>query len=288
MIEWPKQLINDIARRRCVLYLGSGVSANSTDENGKHPPTWEEFLTMLLDEIDEGKDYIETLLKQHDFLTACEIIQNTIGIVKFQDHAKTIFLRKKFREADIHKHLFNLDSRITITPNVDKIYDTYASVQSSSTVVIKNQTEKDIVNVIRCHDRLIIKAHGTIDTPADMIFSRYQYNEARQKYRDFYNIIDSLLHTHTFVFIGCGYNDPDIRLVLENHSFMHKNCRPHFFLAQKNSIQKQLIKIMKDNSNLEVLTYDFGENHQNLCESLEELVKLVETERSGIAESQDW
>ena len=43
MISWPEELVTDIARRKCVLYLGSGVSANSLlrktlqelcDENG--------------------------------------------------------------------------------------------------------------------------------------------------------------------------------------------------------------------------------------------------------------
>lgn len=37
MINWPEALVEAIARRRCVLFLGSGISANSkiAVENGQ-------------------------------------------------------------------------------------------------------------------------------------------------------------------------------------------------------------------------------------------------------------
>lgn len=44
MIDWPEKLIQDIARRRCVLFLGSGVSANSINADGERPKTWREVL----------------------------------------------------------------------------------------------------------------------------------------------------------------------------------------------------------------------------------------------------
>lgn len=50
MITWPEELISDIARRKSVLYLGSGVSANSisTDGTNRHPATWDSFLRKVL------------------------------------------------------------------------------------------------------------------------------------------------------------------------------------------------------------------------------------------------
>lgn len=43
MINWPEALVEAIARRRCVLFLGSGISANSKNSSGKRPATWENF-----------------------------------------------------------------------------------------------------------------------------------------------------------------------------------------------------------------------------------------------------
>lgn len=49
MINWPEDVVEDIARRRCVLYLGSGVSANSVNEKGETPATWGDFLNSVIE-----------------------------------------------------------------------------------------------------------------------------------------------------------------------------------------------------------------------------------------------
>ena len=63
MIKWPNDLINAIARRQCVLYLGSGVSANSQNASGKRPPMWKHFLELLIDEYPDQIDGKKTIIK---------------------------------------------------------------------------------------------------------------------------------------------------------------------------------------------------------------------------------
>lgn len=48
MIEWPEKLVDSIARRRSVLFLGSGISANSENVSGKKPATWDAFLRQVV------------------------------------------------------------------------------------------------------------------------------------------------------------------------------------------------------------------------------------------------
>lgn len=65
MIDWPEALVEAIARRRCVLFLGSGISANSQNSSGKRPATWEKFLRDILSKretkLRDHKDTIERL-----------------------------------------------------------------------------------------------------------------------------------------------------------------------------------------------------------------------------------
>ena len=42
------------------------------------------------------------------------------------------------------------------------------------------------------------------------------------------------------------------------------------------------------NRNLEIITYDSKDNHRELHDALEELVPMVEDERSRIAKEMDW
>lgn len=53
MINWPEKLIEDIARRRCVLFLGSGVSANSINEANDRPKTWTAVLELGITKLPE-------------------------------------------------------------------------------------------------------------------------------------------------------------------------------------------------------------------------------------------
>ncbi len=289
MIQWPDDLIMDIARRTCVLYIGAGISANSEAPDGSKPPTWKEFLSKALKNVKNDKDFIQQLLDENDMLTACEIIMEKLGTHEFHNIAHDCFRRPGYKPAEIHEVIYNLDSRLVISPNVDKIYEQYAQTTSSSTVVIKKYSEYDTPNFIRSQDRIILKAHGSIDTPHEMIFSKHQYNEARYKYSSFYKLLDSLALTHTYIFIGCGLNDPDIKLTLENYNFCFPGCRPHYFITSKQSINECISKSLLQNCNVQVLSYDNDDRtHRDLLLSLHELVKKVEQARVQLSGTQNW
>ena len=79
-ISWPNSLINDIARRRCVIFLGSGISRNSVNATGLHPKTWVEALESGMQQLDNS---IQRNIKRHilskNFLMACELIRYSMG-----------------------------------------------------------------------------------------------------------------------------------------------------------------------------------------------------------------
>ena len=58
-MKWSNQLINCIARNRCVLFLGAGLSMNSEDDNGIHPKDWKGFLLSGLEKIENNKSIIK-------------------------------------------------------------------------------------------------------------------------------------------------------------------------------------------------------------------------------------
>ena len=294
MISWPEDLINDIARRKCVLYLGSGVSANSVSVNDltQHPATWEAFLKKIMkkhsDELTAQIAIIDQLLEKKDYLTACEIIVNQIGEVGFGDDAASEFRRPGFQYSAIHEVIYGLDSRIVITPNIDKIYELCANINSNSTVVIKKYYE-DIAPLLRKSDFLIIKAHGCVDDPQNIVFTHEQYNRARYKYATFYRILDALLLTNTFIFIGCGLTDPDIQLTLEKYNFSFPSCNPHYFITSKGSVNDDIAKSLLKNRNIKILVYDnLDGSHSELLTELQQLSPRVESKRQELSANATW
>ena len=127
-MKWPNQLIKCIARNRSVLFLGAGLSKNSVDRNGNHPKDWKGFLECGIEKIDSQsvKKNIKKEIDRDNYLLACELLKKKLGDNDFIDLLKDEFERPQFQEADIHKDIFKLNQRIVITPNFDKIYDSYA------------------------------------------------------------------------------------------------------------------------------------------------------------------
>jgi hypothetical protein len=269
------------------LFIGAGVSKNSSNDAGARPKDWNEFLSYASAKTSKKK-LVDSLIKNADYLTACEIIRQDLGRDDFNSLVKAEFQTPKFKRAEIHKHIFDLDSKIVATPNFDKIYDVYAEQASDGNVNVKTYYDDDIADVIRRPEPIILKVHGTIRAPDKLIFSRADYSKARTNNRSFYQVLDALAITHTFIFIGCGPHDPDVRLLLEDYNYRFRLNKKHFIISPKNATKQDVLEIMEDTMSLKTFTYDSKNNHIELTQSLSALVSLVESRRSELASTMEW
>lgn len=270
-----------------MLFLGSGVSRNSTNTAGKRPKSWEEFLKDLANDVGQNR-HIKKLIKERDYLTSCELLKNAMSRDAFNQRLKTEFLTPGYNPAPIHELIFKLDSRIVATPNFDKIYETYANHQARGSIIIKHHYDPDIAEAIRGTERLVLKIHGTIDSPDQMVFTRKEYAAARERYRNFYSLLEALALTHTFLFIGCGFNDPDIRLLLEDTFFRYPSSRAHVFLLPTRELHDSVIDVLQESMNLKILKYSYANSHRELVDSIEKLLEFVEIDRENLRKTNNW
>jgi len=287
MITWPDEIIDDIARRRCVIFIGAGISHNSANQQGRRPATWEMFLKSSANGIN-SKTYVLQLIKQKDYLTACEIIKKERGEAAFTQLLRTEYLTPAYKPAAIHENIFKLDSRIVATPNIDKIYETYANAKANGSIIVKHQYDSDVADVIRNNNSMILKIHGTIDSARQVIFTRKEYAEARSKYQSFYKMLEALILTNTFVFLGCGINDPDIKLLLEDTFFKHSGQREHYIVLPSGEVHDKVKEIIKETMNLSIIEYNSRNNHRELNESVRQLSQSVDYKRQELARSFNW
>jgi len=285
MIE--DKLIEDLALRRAIIVIGAGVSARSVNERGLHPPIWRIFLESISRGL-RSESLIQKLLDQNDYLAACEIVYDEIGKTKFNDKVREAFQSPGFKSCDLHELIFKLDAKVVITPNFDKLYDTYSAITSGSRVIVKNYYDEDLSNLIRTNERLIIKMHGSIDKVTELIFTRRQYSQARIKHNSFYQIIEVLMITNTFLFIGCGLNDPDFKLLFENNFFRYPESREHYMFIPDSETSDPHEAMIKNNLNIKLIKYSIADDYKQLKEYLEMLLHDVEIKRTQIAAYQNW
>lgn len=288
MIEWPSELVEDLARRKSVLFLGAGVSANSVSEDGtKRPPGWKQFLEECLKKCQGDTSTIERYVAQGDYLTACELLSARLRDEWYELLAES-FTRPKYKPAEIHRLLFQLDCRVVLTQNFDKIFDVYAQAETSGSTVVKQYYDNDTPLVMRRNYRSVIKVHGTIDEPSKTVFTRKDYARVRHEHRPFQSLVDALFLTHTFLFVGCSLADPDLRLFLEQHAHNHPSAPVHYMTAPMSEIPEEVDQSIRDNHNLRLLRYADATGHGGLTDSFRQLVPMVDEKRVEIASTMNW
>jgi len=94
--------------------------------------------------------------------------------------------------------------------------------------------------------------------------------------------------THTFLFLGCGVNDPDIKLLLEDAFFRHPLSRRHLMILPLREVHREVLKVVEDTMNLKILEYSPVNAHAELTSSLEVLAASVEMKRDELRQSGNW
>ncbi|UYZ08215.1 SIR2 family protein [Agrobacterium salinitolerans] len=276
MIDWPKPLKLDLQSRRVVVVIGSGVSKNSLGKDGvTRPPLWTEFLKLGLSRVGtKGTAHIKKAIGENDLLHACEWLKAKMDD-DWEPFLRECFLTPGYIPAEIHKVIFKLDQRIYMTPNFDQIFENFVTSETNGSVTVKRFADPDVHNFLR-EDRMhIIKLHGSIDHPTELVFTNHDYAKARVEHAAFYDVLDACLLSHTFLLIGCGISDPDLALLLENQRFNFPNSRPHY-LVTSSRISRDMAHSLRANRNLKCLTYSPENNHEELLSSLKLLVDLMD------------
>jgi SIR2-like domain len=281
MISWPDALVREIARRRCVLFLGSGVSAAARSDDGRSPPTWSEFLTLALSLIKDQtlKTEVQKLISHKRLLLALQIIKSNVDVADYRSLLDRSFNDPIFKPARLHDEILALDSRVVITTNFDKIYERLCLATSSVGYKTIPYYSGDLADELRSDTSLIIKAHGTIDSISQMVFTKDEYHAAKSKYPRFYETLRAIFLTHTAVFIGCGMDDPDILLMLEDVKITATGARPHYALMR---VGQQSIHERRDLlSSYNVSSIEYEPDHEALVPELGALNSQVAGLRSA-------
>ncbi|MBR3608112.1 MAG: SIR2 family protein [Lachnospiraceae bacterium] len=267
---WPDNLVEELAYRRCLIFLGSGISATAKNDRGESPDTWGEFLNNIKAKMKNPKAddtaFVEDMLQKQNYLLALQAIADLCDSGEYSNYLKNQYLRGRYKHSKVHELIKDLDSKIVVTTNFDKLYESLCHEPEYLTFDYTNT--RSIIGSIKAPENLIIKAHGSIDDTEKLIFTAKQYYQAQEKHPEFYHLLTALFLTHTVVFLGYSLNDPDINLLLQFlHNTANSSC-PHY-MVDKAGNKPQLVKHWKDTYNVSLLEY--GDDYSYLESSLEEL-----------------
>ncbi|WP_223553894.1 SIR2 family protein [Lysinibacillus sphaericus] len=271
MIEWKENLINDLAHKRCVIFIGSGISATAKNKQDESPLTWGKFLEKA-SSLSNGSsnEFIQDMIKKENYLLALQAIKESSDPGDYSNFLKDNFSRPGFEPSALHNAIKEINSKIVITTNFDNLYE--LNCRHGYTVANYYDPITKIISTIKSPENLIIKAHGSIEDTNRIIFTQKEFYNAKKEHADFYEIIKALFLTHTVVFLGYSLNDPDINLLLEIASHSNTYSNPHYVVSRV-GVTEELKKHWLDCYN--IYTLEYGPKHENLEENVIELKEKV-------------
>ncbi|KMN81259.1 hypothetical protein VK98_15125 [Chromobacterium sp. LK11] len=276
-------LVADVANRRVVLFLGAGVSASAKTDSGDNFKDWKGVLEKASQSIgDEGKRaLVQSYVKKGDFLLASELIK------KANPTAWGELLRREFSKtaqpSDLHRAIFSLKQRIIITTNFDKLLETFYQPLTGDAYYpnVKCKVDGGVFSMLRDDESYIIKLHGTADDEDSIIFDKSSYGASAYGNPAYADLLNVLLLTHTFLFIGFSMEDPAISFVVETFARKYPKMRPHYiFLGEE--LDNDVADIWKSLRKLYVMSYDSSNNHGQLVDYIRQLSDLAVQKRKEL------
>jgi len=243
-------LVEALKNGKAIAIVGSGLT---TQVGG---PSWDDLLYGILAEAckirPEETEKIKAAfqeIKDNHLLGAAALLKSVLGsgfpnaVVRQIDWKRALLPRKEIKEMDEicdalfktcgpcekrnlipsinHRMIMQLPFRAIITTNYDRLLEKASTAEKINSVFTRSYPylPKRVVE----SKWFLLKVHGCVDTPEDIILSRDDYRKALFG-EPLHDVLDSLFKTNEKFWIGYGHNDPTLDfLVDECREKLHLN-----------------------------------------------------------------
>ncbi|NLU44541.1 MAG: hypothetical protein GXX11_06650 [Acholeplasmataceae bacterium] len=117
-------------------------------------------------------------------------------------------INKSKAPTELHKILASLPLDTYWTTNYDDLIE--KAVKSNGKRIDVKRCDKDLLYPVKGSDVIIYKMHGDITVSSDAVISKDDYELYQGTHGSMLNVLKGDLTTKSFLFIGYGFNDPDL------------------------------------------------------------------------------
>ncbi|MCU0431088.1 MAG: toll/interleukin-1 receptor domain-containing protein [Cytophagaceae bacterium] len=286
----PGELIDSIRNKKCILFVGAGLSSKVKRSNGINLPNWKWFLDELLEfAIDRrvifsvNPDDIKEMIKNDNLIMAAQELQETIGKHDFGDFLHQVFRDREVIPSLTHLLLPQIPFRSILTSNYDNLIEGAYTLHYSGKIPNKF-TQEDLISIsspLRKEDFYIFKVHGDLDRPNTIILGSRDYQKLFFRSPEYRQFLETLFSVYTVLFIGYGASDPDLENVLERLStIFNRTIDKHYILLPENRFNFAERKRLLLDKRLEVIQYTSDSTHSQVDAFLTDLVNAFKNEVS--------
>lgn len=200
--DFAPRFADALDRRSASLFVGAGLSIAAGY------PDWGSLLVGIAKEI--GLD----IKKEWDLPAVAQFYVNKANANRAEvtQHLVNTFKSRPRAVPANHRILARLPFDHIWTQNYDETIE-LAWEQASKRLDVKSRNN-DLTTSYRDADAVLYKMHGTVSQPDDTILTKDDYDMYARKRSGFLRILESQLITHTFLFLGLSFTDPNLNYLM--------------------------------------------------------------------------
>nr|MCH9789570.1 SIR2 family protein [Planctomycetota bacterium] len=270
-------LTEAISKGNAVVYVGSGASIAAD------LPDWPRFLEEL--EI-EARAYslnaainIKKRICKGDYLVAAEMLQNVFGN-KLQDVTHRIF-GKVSVPTPIHRAIASIPFSLAVTTNYDSLLET---AYGFSVPRLTWQNPHDVLQNVRSGIFCVLKLHGDYAVRKSVVLTRSHYRELQQVNNAVLNSLRMFLATHTFLFVGVSFSDPDLLALMDEAKALYGDVfGPHYAIFPQEFFDPEYSEVLERSYNIRTIVADPLEVPNYQCDAITGGVAALLSHIGGIS-----
>lgn len=239
-----QSFINDFTSKinngNAAILAGAGLSAALGFVN------WKGLLKDLADEL--GLD----IEKEHDLISVAQYHINKFKRGKINNKIINEFSTLETGHEN-HKILSRIGIDTFWTTNYDQLIE--RTLEADGKTVEKKVRNEDFARNIKKKDAIVYKMHGDKDSPDEAVLTKDDYETYHNKKELFSTALRGDLLSKTFLFIGFGFDDPNLDYILGRIKILLKDNTPtHYcFFKEVSSNDFTDLKKSKEEKNEDLL-----------------------------------
>jgi SIR2-like domain len=271
-VTLPNGLIKAVRERKCVLFVGSGLSAMAGY------PSWSQLIDRLVAEAKrvpsartEGLEVIEA---RGDYLMLAEFARVTLGSWDYTEILKEE-LGRPIPPSAAHRLIAATDYRGIITTNYDRLFEiNIPQVRNWAPLTFTHEAVSLMGSTLFTPDMFLFKMHGDLGSPSSIVLSSRDYERLILLSPHVRVFLMSVFLNYRLLFVGYGPRDPDFNLILRELTLIFENHVPKHYALVPNAGSFETDHLLRQ-MNIQLIGYDPADNHGEVLDVLQQLADVA-------------
>ncbi len=282
----PAELVDAIRTKRCILFVGAGLSAQVSRSDGSPLPNWSQLLLEFLDWAISRQvrfwgdpEDIRAMIQKGNLPMAAQELQDRLETAALGEFLERVFRDNTVLPSSAHRLLPHIPFRAVLTTNYDSLIEGAYSIENGGSLP-PVWTQEDLSfrpSPLRGSGFFVFKVHGHLDRPNSVVLGSRDYQDLLFRTPGYRQFLETLFATHTVLFVGFGGSDPNLDGVLDRlASIYSRTLDRHFILLPAKRLNTTEKRRLALDRRLEVIEYEVDKSHSQVGAFLYELVAQLE------------